>query len=130
MPKSKTDVVIRSASQWEHYKSQWDDHDWNGDPRRMVNAKFAIRKSVDQNSGYRALIRELAVHIGDDPESFHRDFLQQYGIMEERESSVTGQTYWDLKSTADYSMEEMSELIEKLIYFAATFCDYTLTLQK
>jgi len=130
MPKSKTDIVIRSRQQWEDYKFTWDEHDWEGDPRRVVNAKFAMRKSVDQNSGYRALIRELAEHIGDDPDSFHRDFLEKYGIFEERESSVTGDTYWTIKSTADYSSQEMSELIEKLIYFAATFCDYTLTLQK
>jgi hypothetical protein len=47
-----------------------------------------------------------------------RDQLKAHlNFVEQRESKVNGELYWDVKSCADASKEEVSELIDKLILF-------------
>jgi len=123
--KANNEVVIRTREQWESYCAQWDDHNWREDPRRLANKKFQRRKSRSQEDKYRGMVRELANHIGElDANDLHRDLIQMFGIEEEVQNFLSGDYYTQFKSTADYSVDEMSMLIEKLIVFAATFYEY------
>lgn len=129
MIKPKTEVVIRNQDQWERYKARWDEHDWESDPRRVENKRFVRRKTSPQNSGYRVLIRRLAEHIGEDPDVLHEQFIEAFGVVEQVANEFTGEIVERYKSTEHYDIEEMSALIDKLLYVSASHFDFPMELE-
>lgn len=127
--KPKIEVVIRNRDQWDRYKARWDEHDWENDPRKISNSRFVRRKTRDQNSGYRVLIRKLANHIGEDPEHLHDQFIEAFGVLEDVENEITGETITRYKSTSEYDIEEMSALIDRILYVAANHFDFPMELE-
>ncbi len=83
-----------------------------GKPYEVWCRPFKRRRSIDQNAKMHVMIRELARHVGHS-EGELKDYLkEEYGPKEKR--TMFGRTYVGPKSTADYNVEEASEIIEIL----------------
>lgn len=79
---------------------------------------FAAKRSVEQNALFHALVQEIAGSTGNDPDTV-KDYLKdRFGPR--RLVTVHGEERLVPKSTTQYSVEEMSELIDRSKAWAAT----------
>jgi hypothetical protein len=115
--KPKIEIVIRNYEQFKNFAVQWADHDFEADPRALINKRWIKRKTPGQNATIHMLIRRLAEHTGDDFEYLKEAFKAQFGP--QIHIDVKGMETAVSKGISDYDKEEASAMIEKILYIAS-----------
>lgn len=92
----------------------------------LVTVAQAIgKRSLDQNSMFRGLCRDIADHWNagnrekTSAEAIARDLKVEYGVITTEYSPVVGRRTARIKSTAEYSTAEMAALITATLAWAA-----------
>lgn len=109
--------VLRDAGVKERFKAFVDQLD----PQKLWEVTirpYATKRSHEQNALFHALVGEIASATGNDPEAV-KDFLKdQFGP--KRVVKVMNEVRVVPKSTTQYDVAEMSELIDRAKAWAAT----------
>ena len=118
--KQKDDRVIRTYDQWVSYCLMWAEHDFEGDPRHVVNKVYVHPKTQKQNSTAHMLLNKLADEIGYERALFKRQFKSTYGAYEEV-VGIDKVARIEPKSLEDYDKEEISKFIDMILFVASDF---------
>lgn len=120
--------LIRNSDEWRRYKPGFIDHAQsliNDGPVFIKIARYVHPKSLSQNDMFRGLCRDISEWWNANkveqttPEAVARDLKVEYGIILTEYSPVTGKRAARLKSTADYTKQEMQNLITATLSWAA-----------
>lgn len=94
-------------------------------PVIVTVGSFHSRRSLDQNSMFRALCRDIAEFwnkhndTSTSPEAVARDLKVEFGIITTEYSPITGKRSARIKSTAEYTKAQMSALLDATLAWAA-----------
>lgn len=120
--------LIRNTDELKRYQKGLIDHTAilvNDGPVFIKVARYTHPKSLSQNDMFRGLCRDISdwwnLNKKDktSPEAVARDLKVEFGVILTEYSPVTGKRAARLKSTADYTQKEMSDLITATLAWAA-----------
>lgn len=127
--KPKDDRVIRSFEQWQKYALSWSDHDFEAEPRHVVNKLYVHPKTGKQNSTAHMLLNQIADEIGEGRALFKEQFKSTYGVYE----PIVGLDKKERllpKSLEHYDRQEMQRFIDMILFVASDFYGIILEIKK
>ena len=111
-------AVIRSAEEMSKLVLQWHDRGiFNGKPFRLTLANLRAPRTNSQNRKLHALFREIAKYTGYSEREIKELIKVSYGPV--KPVSLNGEQRAIAKPTHEYSIDELSCLIERCHQIAA-----------
>ena len=112
--KPKYKRPIQNVAGWLSFVIEWQDHDFESDPRTITCEPYKKNKTIPQVRSIHMLIRQISDHTGDDFEYLKEALKIAIGVKIEGRFDVEV-----AKSFADYSIDEAKDFIEKLMHLAS-----------
>lgn len=113
-----------SSADWNRTMDAFDD----GIKVTVTIEHFKRKRSLSQNSYLHFIIKMIADETGEDPEALKRAFKARFGIVEEvtdKNNNIlfddNAEPLYNIKSTADYTTDEMSKFVDKIRMWALDF---------